>query len=62
MIVECRKLVKDLNNVELYFVKRSANMVAHELARVAHMYPDRVFDWSSVPINVKHCISKESLE
>ena len=33
-------------------------MLAHELAHVAHMYPDRSFDWRSVPIVVKNSILK----
>ncbi|KAL8154952.1 hypothetical protein AgCh_000354 [Apium graveolens] len=45
VVMECRELIYELNNVKLYFIKRSANMSAHELAHVAHMYPDRIFDW-----------------
>ena len=59
VIEECRKLVSDINNLKLQFVKRSANMSAHELARGSHMYPDRIFDWISVPINVKKCIQND---
>ncbi|XP_074374476.1 uncharacterized protein LOC141714880 [Apium graveolens] len=53
IIEECRRSLQELNNVKLYFVKRSANMSAHELAHVAHIYPDRIFEWSSVPDKVK---------
>ncbi|XP_074374517.1 uncharacterized protein LOC141714920 [Apium graveolens] len=56
VIKECRRLISDWNNVEFYFIKRSANMAAHELAQVSHMYPDRSFDRSSVPVKVKTCI------
>ncbi|KAL8116144.1 hypothetical protein AgCh_022590 [Apium graveolens] len=56
VIEECRVLIQELNNVTLYFIRRSANMSAHELAHVSHMYPDRIFDWRSVPVNVKNCI------
>ncbi|XP_074347619.1 uncharacterized protein LOC141686484 [Apium graveolens] len=62
VIMECRTLVRELNNVRLYFIKRFANMSAHELAHVSRMYPDRVFDWGSIPVNVQSCISNESLE
>lgn len=44
--------MSQLNNVELYFIKRSANMAANELARASHIYPDRSFDRWSVPIKV----------
>lgn len=56
VIQECRKIIREANNIKLYFIKRSANMPAHELAHVAHMYPDRIFDWSSVPVKVRDCI------
>lgn len=62
VVEECRKLVSELNNVRLSFIKRFANIVAHELARVSYVYPDRMFDWSDVPINVKHCVLNDSLE
>ena len=56
VVEECRSMIRSMNNIKLYFVKRSANMSAHELARVSHMYPDRSFDWRSVPINVRQCM------
>lgn len=56
VIEDCRRLRSGFNNFELYFIKRSANMSAHELAQVSHIYPDCIFDWRSVPVKVKHCI------
>lgn len=56
IIEECRWYLKSLNKVSLYFVKRSANTVAHTLARASYRYPDRSFDRWSVPIEVMHCI------
>lgn len=56
MIEECRDLVHGYNNIKLYFIKRSTNMSAHELVHVSHMYPDCIFDWRSIPVNVKTCI------
>ena len=38
VIKECRRLLIESNNVELYFIKRSVNISAHELAHVSHMY------------------------
>lgn len=43
IVENCRKYLKDNNNIQLYFIKRSVNMVAHELARVSYSYPDRNF-------------------
>lgn len=62
VIVDCRDLIRELNNIKLYFIKRTANMPSHELAHVAHMYPDRFFDWRSVPIKVKIFILNELSE
>ncbi|KAL8146538.1 hypothetical protein AgCh_004316 [Apium graveolens] len=59
IIMECRSYMSQLNNVELYFIKRSANMAAHKLARASHIYPDRSFDRWSVPIKVKQCIADD---
>ncbi|XP_074377018.1 uncharacterized protein LOC141718535 [Apium graveolens] len=56
IIQDCRELIKKAHNLKLYFIKRSANMPAHELAHVAHMYTDRIFDWSSLPVKIRDCI------
>lgn len=56
IVDECREMIYSGNNVKLYFIKQSANMSAHELARVSHMYPDRMFDWRSVPVSIRTCI------
>ena len=58
VIEDCRDLIRS-NNFRLYFVKRSANMSAHELAQVSHMYPDRNFNWHSIPASVKLCIQND---
>lgn len=57
--MECRRHISQLNNVELYFIKRSANMAAHKLARASHIYSDRSFDRWSVPTEVNLCISAD---
>ncbi|XP_074342553.1 uncharacterized protein LOC141680150 [Apium graveolens] len=49
IIEECRSLLKRFHKVSLFFVKRSANMVAHQLARESYDYPGRSFDMRSVP-------------
>ena len=52
VVEECRRLLDEQNTVSLLFLKRSANMVAHELARASYSFPDRFFDRSSVPTEV----------
>lgn len=52
VILECRKMIRELN-IEMFFVKRSANMAAHLLARASYSFPGRVFDRRSIPIELK---------
>ena len=56
IVGKCRSLVKNLNNTELLFVKRSANMTAHALTKESCSFPDRWFDKDSVPSPVKYVV------
>lgn len=60
VIEDCRRLTQNLNKVALYFIRRSANMVVHHFARATYTYPDRVFDRSSVPIELIRCIEEDT--
>ena len=60
IIEECRDMIRKYNTIEVFFVKRFANMVAHELARASNSYPDCIFDWSFVPINVHDALKFDS--
>lgn len=40
IVQECREMIKEINTTSLFFIKRSANMDAHNLARVSYSYPD----------------------
>ena len=60
IILACRSMLREQNTVSVSFIRRSANMVAHELARAAYSFPDRIFDRSSVPIGVANILDKES--
>lgn len=44
VVEECRCLLKELNKIDLFFIKRSANMAAQHLARGSFSFLDRVFD------------------
>lgn len=55
-VEDCRQLMNRINNVELLFVKRYANMVAHRLARESCVFPDRSFNRWSIPNVVKDCL------
>ncbi|XP_074343002.1 uncharacterized protein LOC141680775 [Apium graveolens] len=44
IIEECRCILQRLNKVKLSFVKRSANMVAHQLEKESYFLSGRTFD------------------
>ncbi|XP_074322699.1 uncharacterized protein LOC141659673 [Apium graveolens] len=58
VVDECRKLLDDLEsrNVSLKFVKRSANMVAHYLARYSSSIADRSWDREKVHPDLLHVL------
>uniref|UniRef100_A0A803PMN5 RNase H type-1 domain-containing protein n=1 Tax=Cannabis sativa TaxID=3483 RepID=A0A803PMN5_CANSA len=49
VIKDCKKMLANLNNVFVSFIKRSANVVAHSFARAAILYPDCSFSLESIP-------------
>lgn len=61
IVEECRRKIEQLNNFYLYFIRRSANMVADHLARASYLYPGRIFDRSTVPIELKNCMLADCL-
>lgn len=52
IIEDCKKLVHDIANAEYYFVKRSANRVAHWLARQSCFMSDCSFNIQNAPSEV----------
>ncbi|KAL8126997.1 hypothetical protein AgCh_014061 [Apium graveolens] len=52
IVEECRKMLQEQNTMSVSFIKQSANVVAHELARASYSFPDRDFNRSFVPIDV----------
>lgn len=56
IIEECRDVLQRLRKTSLFFVKRPANMVAHQLVRESYLYSGRNFDRRSVPIEIGKCI------
>uniref|UniRef100_A0A803PJ82 Reverse transcriptase domain-containing protein n=1 Tax=Cannabis sativa TaxID=3483 RepID=A0A803PJ82_CANSA len=59
VIQECKALLLELGNVLIYFVKRSANSVAHSFARASSFYLDRVFSLGDVPTELLPCLVAE---
>ncbi|KAL8102974.1 hypothetical protein AgCh_027490 [Apium graveolens] len=62
IIEDCRRTLEQLNNIKLSFVKRSANMVAHQLARISYYLSGRSFDRRSVPISIQNCFSTDLID
>lgn len=60
VVMDCRNLIQRLFTISLCFIKRSANMSAHELARVSYSFSDWVFDRSSVPVGVNVSLKIDS--
>ncbi|KAL8114965.1 hypothetical protein AgCh_021696 [Apium graveolens] len=56
VVEECRSLIRNSNKVNLSFVRRSANMAAHFLAKESCSYPDRVISRSDVPIDLHNVL------
>ena len=53
IIEECRKGCSSFNKCVLFFIRRSANMAAHFLAKEAYSFPGREIDGRNVPVNLK---------
>lgn len=51
LVKDCRALLSMLCNVSLHFVKRSANNVAHSIARASCSQSDRIFNRGDVSVN-----------
>ncbi|KAM6558367.1 hypothetical protein CsatA_027606 [Cannabis sativa] len=61
LVGDCRILLSSLNNISLKFVKRSANRVAHCLARESCFSSDCVFNQHNVSAGFKSIIMAESV-
>lgn len=61
VILECRNMISD-SNIVLLFVRRSANMAAHFLARESRSFPGRVFDRGSVPVKLHPILLDDLME
>lgn len=44
VVSDCREVLISLNTISVFFVKQSANMVAHLLATMSYSHPGWVFD------------------
>uniref|UniRef100_A0A803P2K0 RNase H type-1 domain-containing protein n=1 Tax=Cannabis sativa TaxID=3483 RepID=A0A803P2K0_CANSA len=49
VIKDCKNFLATMCNVSIFFVKRSANSVAHAFARASSSYPDCTFSLGDVP-------------
>uniref|UniRef100_A0A803QEG5 Reverse transcriptase n=1 Tax=Cannabis sativa TaxID=3483 RepID=A0A803QEG5_CANSA len=55
IVKDCKSLLASLTNVSISFVKRSTNLVAHNFAKAAILFPDRRFSLEHVPTDLLPC-------
>uniref|UniRef100_A0A803NG08 RNase H type-1 domain-containing protein n=1 Tax=Cannabis sativa TaxID=3483 RepID=A0A803NG08_CANSA len=58
-ISECQRLISSLSNVDVCFVKRSANRVAHHLARASDSLADCTYRESTIPATIMDVIHRD---
>ena len=59
IVAECLSLLQSLSDVSIVFVKRSANMVAHELARFSCCGAERSWTLEDLPSSVFAVLARE---
>lgn len=57
IIEDCREMLRRLNKITLFFVRRSANMVTHQVARELYYLSGRRLNRESVPVYIKNVIA-----
>ncbi|KAM6545503.1 hypothetical protein CsatB_026239 [Cannabis sativa] len=60
LVRDCKKLISELGNISIKFVKRSANKAAHYLARSACYFPVRIFSHNSSPLELLSIVMADS--
>lgn len=56
VVEECRNLLSRLNKISLLFVRRSANMAAHCVAKMSYSCPGRCFNGGDVPVELNNVL------
>ncbi|XP_060969607.1 uncharacterized protein LOC133036861 [Cannabis sativa] len=59
VVDDCKNILKNLFNVSILFVKRSANRAAHYVARHSVSLAERVFSINSVPLNLMSILESD---
>lgn len=59
VVRECKESLDSWRDIDLHFVKRSANQVAHKIARASRLYADRVFSEHNVPVEFLYCVEAD---
>lgn len=61
VICDCRFLLPELPNVHVSFVKRSANLAAHFVARGAQAYANQFVNGASAPPELTSVLEADSI-
>lgn len=56
VVEECRTLLSRLNKISLLFVRRSANMAAHFVAKMSYSCPGRCFNGGDVAVELNNIL------
>ncbi|XP_062101909.1 uncharacterized protein LOC133809260 [Humulus lupulus] len=59
IVFECKRLSQVSSNISIVFVKRSANKVAHALARASYIPADRIFKVGDIPSSIMDVLLNE---
>lgn len=59
VVEECKDLLKILLYVNLFFVKQSANAIAHYIAKASHFIADRIIQGSNVSLDIQNVLRSD---
>lgn len=59
IVQDCKEMLKSWSMADLAFVKRSANRVAHKLARASRLNADCIFSELNVSADIMYCVEAD---
>lgn len=60
IVRDVKEMLSSWREVDLNFVKRSANRVAHQIARASRLYVDCVFSKRNFPADILYCVEADN--
>ena len=59
IVQDCKEVLNSWKEFDLRFVKRSANRVAHQIARASRLNADCIFSSLNVPADIMYCVEAD---